>query len=81
MLNSGVTVPTGFFKVLFAPYANPQRAIGFIYKNEGGQKKPELQAVSIDDVEVATGYDFFSSLPDDIEAEIEAMCNYQEWNN
>ena len=80
-LNSGVAVPTGFFKVLLAPNANPMRAIGFIYKNEGGQKKVELQAVSVDDVEAATGLDFFSSLPDETETKIEKTCDFYEWNN
>lgn len=80
-LESGVVVPDGFFKVLLAPYSTPRRAIGFIYKNQGGQKKVELQAVSVDDVEAATGYDFFSTLPDDEEASLEKDFNYQEWNN
>lgn len=80
-LDSGVAVPTGFFKVLLAPNANPMRAIGFIYKNEGGQKKVELQAVSVDDVEAVTGLDFFSSLPDETETKIEKTCDFYEWNN
>lgn len=80
-LASGVAVPTGFFKVVLAPYASPVRAIAFVYKNEGGQKKVELQATSVDEVEQRTGFDFFSALPDDIETEIEKSSNYSEWNN
>ncbi len=80
-LASGVAVPTGFFKVVLAPYASPVRAIAFVYKNEGGQKKVELQATSVDEVEQLTGFDFFSALPDDIETEIEKSSNYSEWNN
>ena len=80
-LESGVAVPTGFFKVLLAPFATPKRAIAFIYKNEGGQKVIERQAVSVDEVEALTGLDFFSSLPDDEENEIEKTCDYYEWNN
>lgn len=80
-LASGVAVPTGFFKVVLAPFASPVRAIAFVYKNEGGQKKVELQATSVDEVEQLTGFDFFSSLPDDIETEIEKSSNYNEWNN
>ncbi len=80
-LTSGVAVPTGFFKVVLAPFASPMRAIAFVYKNEGGQKKVEQQVVSVDEVERLTGFDFFSSLPDDIETEIEKSSNYNEWNN
>lgn len=80
-LASGVAVPTGFFKVVLAPFVSPVRAIAFVYKNEGGQKKVELQATSVDEVEQLTGFDFFSSLPDDIETEIEKSSNYNEWNN
>ena len=78
-LSSDVAIPEQFFKVILAPKAN--RAIGFIYKNEGGQKKIERQAVSVDSVENATGYDFFHNLPDEIETSIEKSCNYIEWNN
>lgn len=80
-LPSGVAVPEGFFKVLLAPFANPIRGIAFIYKNEGGQKRLEQQAVSIDEVETATGLDFFSSLPDELENRIEESCNFNEWND
>ncbi len=80
-LASGVAVPTGFFKVVLAPFVSPVRAIAFVYKNEGGQKKVELQATSVDEVEQLAGFDFFSSLPDDIETEIEKSSNYNEWNN
>lgn len=80
-LDSGVAVPTGFFKVLLAPFAQPMRAIAFVYKNEGGQKVIEKQAVCVDKVESLTGFDFFSSLPDNIENKIEKSCDYSEWNN
>lgn len=80
-LDSGVAVPTGFFKVLLAPFAQPMRAIAFVYKNEGGQKVIGKQAVSVDSVEALTGFDFFASLPDSIENKIEKSCDYSEWNN
>jgi len=35
--------------------------------------------VSVDDIEEATGYDLFSNLPDDIEAEIEAQVDGTDW--
>lgn len=80
-LESGVAVPDGFFKVILSPYTTPARGIAFVYKNEGGQKRMEQQAVTIDHVEEITGFDFFSTLPDDIEVQIEKNCNFNEWNN
>ena len=74
-----VTVPDRFFKVVFAPYADPPRAIGFVMPNhkvEGGVQPTEMP---VDNVEAITGYDFFSALPDEIEEIIESRASYHEW--
>lgn len=79
-IGDGVSVPERFFKVILAPYANPPRAIGFIMPNgkvEGGMQQA---AVSVDEVEAATGFDFFSELPDEIENQIESQCNFPLWS-
>ena len=78
--STGVAVPNGFFKVVLSPYANPPRAIGFLMPNgpvPGGMQKC---AVSVDSVETATGFDFFSALPDDIETEVEKQCDFHRWS-
>lgn len=78
--NSRVAVPARFFKVIISPYANPPRGIGFIMPNsrvEGGMQRA---AVSIDEVEALTGYDFFSALPDSIEKIIESQCDFNRWS-
>lgn len=75
-----VAVPERFFKVILAPYANPPRGIGFIMPNsrvEGGMQRA---AVSIDEVERLTGHDFFSELPDSIEAAVESDCRFNYWS-
>ena len=77
---SAISVPERFFKVIFAPYANPPRAIGFIMPNSAPQEGLESLAVSVDNVEEITGFDFFSCLPDDIESEVESQVNYRIWN-
>lgn len=79
-IGDGIAVPTKFFKAILAPFSNPQKAIGFIYKNVGGQKKIKDQAVSIDEIEQQTGLDLFFNLPDDIENKLEKSCNFQQWN-
>lgn len=74
-----ITVPDRFFKVILAPYANPPRAIGFIMPNGTVPGGIQQAAVSVDEVEATTGMDFFSSLPDDIETQVEAQCDFPKW--
>lgn len=76
---TGVTVPARFFKVVLAQYANPPRAIGFIMTNATVPDGLEALAVSVDEVEAATGFDFFSALPDDIEEMVESTANFRVW--
>ena len=73
-----VTVPEAFFKVILCMKGKP-KAIGFIYKNVRCNNSLSYYVNSIDQVERITGFDFFPSLPDDIENEVEATCNINEW--
>lgn len=78
--DSRVYVPKRFFKVILSPYTNPAVGIGFIMPNgkvEGGM---QACAVPIDSVEAVTGHDFFASLPDDIENDVESQCNFHYWS-
>lgn len=77
---AGVRVPSAFFKVIAAPYAAKPRAIGFVYPNMSSPGAMQNYVMSVDDVERLTGFDFFSSLPDKIENEIEATTSFKEWN-
>lgn len=76
---TGVTVPERFFKVVLAPDADPPMGIGFLMSNYDFAGGAQSMAVSIDQVEAATGYDFFSTLPDQIENDVESQCNYSSW--
>lgn len=75
-----VYVPRRFFKVIISPYVKPARGIGFIMPN--GKVKGGMQAcaVTIDSVESLTGHDFFASLPDGIEADVESQCDFHYWS-
>lgn len=73
---SKIPVPQRFFKVVLAPYAKPPRAIGFIMNNGRVEGGLQSAAFSVDHVEEVTGYDFFSSLPDNIESKVEAVCDF-----
>lgn len=78
--DSKVAVPPRFFKILLASHAQPMRAIAFIYDNARATGDLEQHAVSVDAVEEATGIDFFSNLPDEVEDAVEAQCDLSQWN-
>ena len=73
-----VTVPSGFFKVVCRMQPKPA-AVGFIFTNDGHRQPWRQQAVSVDDVEQRTGFNFFHMLPDDVEDAVEAVSTLDEW--
>ena len=76
-----VAVPTGFFKVVYAPAGNghASKAIAFIFTNNADNQPWRSKACSIDEVERRTGMDFFHQLPDDEEDRVEAMHSTATW--
>ncbi len=78
--DSRVYVPRKFFKAIISPYSVPARGIGFIMPNEKVKGGMQACAVTIDSIEALTGHDFFSSLPDEIEKEVESQCNFHYWS-
>jgi endonuclease G, mitochondrial len=66
-----VSIPKFYYKVIL-DYTEPEiKSIAFIMPNAGSKDNLQNYAVSIDNVEKATGIDFFPSLPDEQENEIE----------
>lgn len=78
--DSHVAVPQRFFKVILSPFVDSPRGIGFIMPNGKVPGGMQASAVSIDEVERVTGLDFFSSLPDDLEEEVESQCRFHYWS-
>ena len=78
--DSGVRVPSAFFRVLLAPYTEYPRAIGFVYPNMHSPGNMADYSMSVDEVEKITGLDFFYNLPDDIEEKVERSASFKEWN-
>ena len=76
----GVRVPSAFFKAFLAPYIDQPRAIAFVYPNMSSPGNMQDYAMSIDELEEFLGYDFFASLPDEIENKVEASYSFKEWN-
>lgn len=76
--NNKVVVPEAFFKVVLRTGDDPQ-AIGFIYKNTSGNRPKDSYVNTVDEVERITGIDFFPSLPDDVEKNVEATADIANW--
>lgn len=78
--HSGIAIPDKFFKVVLCMEGTP-KAIGFIYDNTTPKKgdKTEQHVCTIDEIERLTGFDFFASLPDEQEAQLEATSNFSCW--
>ncbi len=76
---SKVCVPTGFFKVVLAPFTQPVKGIAFLFPNDDCNKELSDYITTIDKVEDVTGIDFFYKLPDEIENKVEAESNNADW--
>lgn len=66
-----VAVPDAFFKVILVNYPRDPRAYGFVFQNVAGGHPLTYYQRTVDEVEAATGMDFFSALPDKVENRIE----------
>ena len=73
-----IVVPEAFFKVVLRMSPEPA-AIGFIYKNEDGNRPMGDYTNTIRQVERITGIDFFPQLPDDIEEVVENQASLDDW--
>lgn len=75
---SKVVVPEAFFKVVLCLEGTP-KGIGFIYRNEAGNRPKGDYVNSIDEVERITGIDFFAKLPDKVEKAVESQASLDDW--
>lgn len=74
-----VVVPDGFFKALLISYEGRYYAVGFYMDNVPKKQSIKDCCLSINELENLTGIDFFSSLSDDIESEVESEIQYNIW--
>ena len=75
-----MAVPKGFYKVVLSLKEGREKAIGFYYTNDDAPQPMEDAVRSVDDIELLTGIDFFSSLPDEQEDKLEAMTDLRAWD-
>ena len=75
-----IAVPHKFYKVLCASTNGVPEVLAFVFDNKDYKDEdPEDFVSSVDSVEDLTGIDFFPSLPDDIEKQVEAKVSLQNW--
>jgi endonuclease G len=78
-----VAIPEYFYKIVLFYQPNSEksaRAIAFLLPNEAlFGKRMNNFVVPIDEVEKATGIDFFAKLPKEIQTKIEANSNWEAW--
>lgn len=73
-----ITVPSAFYKAVL-DLTPPYKMIALIVPNANCETDIENWAVSVDELEELTGYDFFSELDDDTENTFEKQFDLTDW--
>jgi endonuclease G len=73
-----VLVPGYFYKLILDLTGEP-KIIAFLLPNEKSDRPIKDFAVTTDEVEKITGFDFFSQLPDSIETKLESKVELAGW--
>jgi endonuclease G len=77
---NGVSVPEQYYKIALDWDDSNQAAIAFLLPHKNISDKLENYIVSIDSIEALTGIDFFPTLDDDIERQIESeLASFDFW--
>lgn len=72
---NNIVVPDAFFKAILSD----EQAIAFVMFNHNANENLQKCAMSVDELEDITGYDFFSELEDDLEERVEQSYNKKYW--
>ncbi|WP_343765992.1 DNA/RNA non-specific endonuclease [Gangjinia marincola] len=76
----GVSVPREFYKILYDVRNGEHTAIAFLFPHQASNEGLYTFVTSIDHIERRTGIDFFSTLPDTIENELEKSSDLKKWS-
>ena len=74
-----VMVPNAFFKAILAAKKEGWISIAFVMSNTPDPRHLKDCAVTVNEVEKMTGFDFFGFLDDSVEESVEDMLDYMEW--
>ena len=73
-----VTVPTHYYKVIY-DRTPPEKMIGFILPNDGSEHPLHDFAVTVDSIEAMTGLNFFSTVPQPKQEQLESTITVGDW--
>jgi len=76
-----IRVPDRFFTVVLVKNGLDLGAIGFVLSNSSDLKSLQNCSMPIDSVELITGYDFFSELPEYLEVFVEESIDPNIWKD
>ena len=76
---SRVTVPQYYYKVIYDT-TPPEKMIGFVLPNKGSKADLRTFAVTVDRVEELTGQDFFSTVPQPKQEQLESTITVESWD-
>lgn len=74
-----IAVPKYFFKVILDNRNQHPKAIAFLIQNEGSKEDLQKFVLSVDELEIISGFDFFSQLPNELENQIEKKSYFECW--
>jgi endonuclease G, mitochondrial len=73
-----ISIPVRYYKVLLD--VTGERAIAFVLRSNVASGTPKAFAISVDELEIITGIDFFPALPDELETKLESSKDFTKWN-
>ena len=79
MRKSKITVPSHFYKVLLDVNGAQPKMVAFLLPNAEGSRPMSKYAISVDELEIRSGIDYFSQLPDNIEDNLEKSVDLATW--
>lgn len=74
-----VTVPSHFYKIILKKSNSKYKIIAFLLPHKASTQTLKEFVVTVDQLELITGIDFFKALPDNIEHKIEANNSISGW--
>jgi endonuclease G, mitochondrial len=74
-----VSVPEYYFKTLIVYNDSVQQGIAFLMKNEKSKLPTDSFIVTIDSIELLTGFDFYDKLSDSIQTKLEDTVSWYFW--
>jgi len=79
-LPSGVPIPDSFYKIVIDEQHGALRVLAFIFSQNSNNKTAVTDGLCcVDDIEAATGLDFFPGLPADIQTQLESVVPTGLW--